>query len=73
MVDGNEFFGSDPQVSTKNLPADAIEKVQVYNKKSDETELTGIDDDAHSKTIDMILKDGKKGAIFGDVTTEIHR
>lgn len=68
LVDGKEFFGSDPLVATKNLPADAIEKVQVYNKKSDETELTGIEDGTYAKTINLILKDGKKSAIFGDVT-----
>jgi len=71
LVDGKEFFGSDPQVATKNLPADAVEKVQVYNKKSDETELTGIEDGTYSKTINMILKDDKKSAIFGDVTAGI--
>ncbi len=71
LVDGKEFFGTDPQVATKNLPADAIEKVQVFNKKSDETELTGIDDGTYSKTINMILKDGKKSAIFGDITAGI--
>jgi outer membrane beta-barrel protein/carboxypeptidase-like protein len=71
LVDGKEFFGSDPLVATKNLPADAIEKVQVYNKKSDETELTGIEDGTYSKTINMILKDGKKSAIFGDLKAGI--
>ncbi len=71
LVDGKEFFGSDPQVATKNLPADAIDKVQVYNKKSDETELTGIDDGTYSKTINMVLKDGKKSAVFGDLTAGI--
>ena len=71
LVDGKEFFSSDPLVATKNLPADAIEKVQVYNKKSDETELTGIEDGTYSKTINMILKDGKKSAIFGDVSAGI--
>lgn len=68
LVDGKEFFSSDPKVATKNLPADAIDKVQVYNKKSDETELTGIEDGSYSKTINMILKDGKKSAFFGDIT-----
>lgn len=71
LVDGKEFFGSDPQVATKNLPADAVERVQVYNKKSDEAELTGIDDGSYAKTINLILKDGKKSAIFGDVTAGI--
>ncbi len=68
MVDGKEFFSSDLTVATKNLPADAIDKVQVYDKKSDETELSGIDDGSYSKTINLILKEGKKSAYFGDVT-----
>lgn len=71
LVDGKEFFGSDPQVATKNLPADAIDKVQVYNKKSDESEMTGIEDGNYDKTINLILKDGKKSAIFGDVIAGI--
>ena len=67
LVDGKEFFGSDPNIATKNLPSDAIEKVQVFNKKSEETELTGIDDGSYQKTINLILKDGKKNAYFGDL------
>lgn len=69
LVDGKEFFSSDLTVATKNLPADAIDKIQVYNKKSDETELSGIEDGSYSKTINLILKEGKKSAFFGDVTT----
>jgi hypothetical protein len=68
MVDGKEFFSNDPTVATKNLPANAIDRVQVYNKKSDETELSGIDDGSYSKTINLVLKEGKKSAYFGDVT-----
>ena len=67
LVDGKEFFGSDPKVATKNLPADAVDKVQVYNKKSDESELTGIDDGSRKKTINLLLKDDKKSAWLGDV------
>lgn len=68
LVDGKEFFGSDPLVAVKNLPADAIDKVQVYNKKPEETEITGIDDGTYSRTINLILKDGKKSAVFGDIS-----
>lgn len=68
LVDGKEFFSSDPTVATKNLPANSIDKVQVYNKKSDESELTGIEDGSYSKTINMILKEGQKSAYFGDMT-----
>lgn len=67
LVDGKEFFGDDPKVATKNLPADAIDKVQVFNKKSDASEFTGIDDGDRARTINLMLKDGKKVGHFGDV------
>jgi hypothetical protein len=65
LVDGKEFFSNDPTVATKNLPADAIDKVQVYDKSSDEAEFTGIEDGARSKTINLMLKDGKKSMWLG--------
>lgn len=68
MVDGKEFFGNDPKVATKNVPADAIKKVQVYDKKSDEAEFTGINDGERDKTVNLVLKDDKKNGTFGDVT-----
>jgi len=43
LVDGKEFFGNDPKIATKNLPADAVDKVQVYDKQSDMSQLTGFD------------------------------
>lgn len=67
MVDGKEFFSSDPKVATKNLPADAVDKVQVYDKKSESSELAGIEDNSREKTINLLLKDGKKQAWLGDV------
>lgn len=68
MVDGKEFFSSDPKVATKNLPADAINKVQVYDKKSESAELAGIEDNSREKTINLLLKDGRKQAWLGDVS-----
>lgn len=68
LVDGKEFFGNDPKVASKNLPADAIDKVQLYDKKSDESEFTGIDDGSRDKTINLQLKDDKKNSFFGDIT-----
>ncbi len=67
LVDGREFFGNDPKVATKNVPADAVKKVQVYDKKSDESEFTGVSDGSHDKTVNLVLKDDKKKAVFGDV------
>lgn len=68
FVDGKEFFGSDPKIATRNLPADAISKVQVFDKKSDAAEFTGIDDGTREKSINLKLKDDKKNGYFGDVT-----
>jgi hypothetical protein len=67
LVDGKEFFSSDPKVATKNLPAESVDKVQVYNDKSDESEMLGIDDSDYQKTINLKLKDGMKNMIFGHV------
>ncbi|MEQ9165432.1 MAG: TonB-dependent receptor [Fulvivirga sp.] len=67
FVDGKEFFGDDPKIATKNLPADAINKVQVFDKMSDMAEFTGVDDGERSKTINLDLKDDKKNGVFGKV------
>ncbi|MBS1605858.1 MAG: carboxypeptidase regulatory-like domain-containing protein, partial [Bacteroidetes bacterium] len=65
LVDGEEFFGDDPTLVTQNLRADMVDKVQVYDKKSDQASFTGIDDGQRDKTINLKLKDGKKAGYFG--------
>jgi Outer membrane protein beta-barrel family/CarboxypepD_reg-like domain len=64
-VDGREFFGRDPKLATRNLPADAIDKVQVFDRKSDQTTFTGIDDGQKEKTINLELKEEKRNGAFG--------
>jgi len=64
-VDGKEFFTNDPTIATKNLPADAIEKLQVFDESSDMAAFTGIDDGERKKTINLVLKEGKKAGYFG--------
>ena len=68
LVDGKEFFGNDLKIATKNLPADAVDKVAVYDKKSDMAEFTGIEDGRDEKTINLELKDGKKNGYFGNAS-----
>ena len=65
MVDGKEFFGSDPKIATQNLDAEAVSKVEVFDKKSDVEEFTGIDDGVRSRTINLELKEGYKKGGFG--------
>ena len=67
LVDGKEFFGNDPKTATKNLPADAVDKVQVYDKQSDQAQLTGFEDGSYEKTINLKLKKDKKNGVFGKV------
>ena len=67
LVDGEEFFGDDPGMAVKNLRADAVKEVQVFNKKSEQAEFTGIDDGNTQKTINLKLKDDKKKGYFGRV------
>jgi hypothetical protein len=70
-VDGKNFFGSDPKLATKNLPADAIDKVQVFNKKSDQAAFTGIDDGQKERTINLELKEEKRNGAFGILTAGV--
>nr|WP_294870993.1 outer membrane beta-barrel family protein [uncultured Pedobacter sp.] len=67
LVDGEEFFGDDPTLVTKNLRADMVDKVQLYDKKSDQATFTGIDDGEKTKTINIKLKEDKKNGYFGKV------
>ncbi len=60
LVDGDEFFGDDPLLATKYLKANAVEEVQVYDRKSKTAELTGIDDGIKNKTINIKLKENAK-------------
>jgi outer membrane beta-barrel protein/carboxypeptidase family protein len=65
LVDGEEFFSDDPKVVTQGLQANAVTKVQVYDKKSDQAIFTGIDDGQKTKTINLELKESRKRGYFG--------
>lgn len=67
LVDGEEFFGDDPTLVTKNLRGDMVDKVQLFDKKSDQATFTGIDDGVKTKTLNIQLKEDKKTGYFGKV------
>lgn len=67
MVDGKEFFSDDPKVSMKNLPANMIEKVKAYDKKSDMARITGIDDGEEEAVLDLTVKKGMKKGWVGNL------
>jgi hypothetical protein len=64
-VDGKEFFGTDPKLATKNLTADMVESVQVFDDMSDQAKFTKIDDGSKQKAINIKLKKDKKKGYFG--------
>lgn len=66
-VDGKEFFGDDPNIALKNLPAEIIDKVQVFDKLSDQAQFTGFDDGNTQKSINIITKKGMNNGVFGKV------
>jgi hypothetical protein len=68
LVDGKEFFGNDPKLATKNLLAEAIDKVQILDRKSEQSQFTGIDDGQREKTINLKLKEDYKKGFFGNLT-----
>jgi hypothetical protein len=64
LVDGEDFFGGDPTIVTKNFNADMIAKIQFLDKKSSQTEFTGVDDGQRTKTVNLVLKDDAKKGYF---------
>lgn len=65
MVDGKEFFSTDPKVALKTLPADIIDKLQIIDEKSEQTKFSGFDDGKRSKVINIVTKPDKKKGLFG--------
>jgi uncharacterized membrane protein YgcG len=67
LVDGKPFFGDDPAAALRNLPAEVVDKIQVFDKQSEQSQFTGFDDGQTSKTINIITRSGKSGGQFGKV------
>ena len=67
LVDGKEFFNDDPQMASKNLPSNMVEKVQVVDRKSDLARLTGVDDGEEETVINLTVKKDMNNGWFGNV------
>ncbi|MBM3431645.1 MAG: TonB-dependent receptor [Bacteroidetes bacterium] len=64
-VDGKEFFGNDPKLATKNLTAEMVESVQVFDDMSEQARFTRVDDGSRTKAINIKLKKDKNKGVFG--------
>jgi hypothetical protein len=65
LVDGRPFFGNDPTLALRNLPSEVIDKVQVFDKLSDQAQLTGFDDGQSVKTMNIITRQNRRQGQFG--------
>ena len=67
LVDGKPFFGTDPDAVLKNLPADAIDKIEVFDQRSEQSKFSGFDDGNTTKTINIVTKAEYRNGSFGRV------
>ncbi|CAM3512992.1 hypothetical protein FSS13T_09030 [Flavobacterium saliperosum S13] len=71
MVEGKDFFDGDTKIATKNIPADALDKIQVLRNYNEVTNLKGLENNEENVAINIKLKEGKKNFWFGDMTAGI--
>ena len=68
MVDGKDFFDGDTKLATKNIPSNALDKIEVLRNYADVSQLSGVQNNQDRVAINIKLKEGKKNFWFGDIT-----
>jgi hypothetical protein len=71
MVEGKDFFDGDTKLGVKNIPADAIDKIQVLRNYNEVGQLKGLENNEENVAMNIKLKSGKKNFWFGDMTAGI--
>lgn len=66
-IDGKDFFGDDATSALRNIPSEVVDKIQIFDRLSDQAQLTGIDDGNSQKAINVITKNGIKNSQFGRI------
>ena len=66
-IDGRDFFGDDASAALRNLPADIVDKIQVFDRLSDQAQATGVDDGNSLRAINIVTKAGMKNGQFGRI------
>jgi hypothetical protein len=67
LVDGKPFFGNDPSSALRNLPAEVIDKIEVFDQQSEQSQFTGVDDGETTKTINIVTRTNMRNGQFGNV------
>ncbi len=66
-VDGKDFFGDDANMALRNLPAEVVDKIQLFDRLSDQAQLTGFDDGNTMKAINIVTRGGMRNGQFGRI------
>lgn len=67
LVDGKQFFGDDATLALKNLPAEIIDKIEVFDRMSEQSQFSGFDDGNTRKTVNIVTKKGRNNGQFGRI------
>lgn len=67
LVDGKIFFGDDPSIALRNLPAEVVDKIEIFDRMSDQSQFTGFNDGNTSKTINIVTRGDRQNGVFGRV------
>lgn len=65
LVDGREFFGNDANAALRNLPAEVVDQIQVFDDKTEQAKFSGVDDGETIKTINIVTRSDKRNGQFG--------
>ena len=66
-IDGRDFFGDDATAALRNMPAEIIDKIQVFDKLSDQAQFTGFDDGNTQKAVNIVTKANMRNGQFGRI------
>ncbi len=71
LINGKEFFGNDPTIATRNITVDILDKVQVIEKPTEQTLLTGVDDGEKETVINLTIKPNRMKGWMGNATAGV--
>ncbi|NJN27282.1 MAG: outer membrane beta-barrel protein [Cyclobacteriaceae bacterium] len=67
LLDGKRFFGQDPLLSLNTIPAEVVNKIEVFDQKSERAQFTGFDDGNTTKTMNVVTREEKRNGVFGKI------
>ncbi len=70
-VDGRRLFDEDPVLALRNLPAEIVERIQIFDEQSEQARFTGFDDGQTTKTINVVTRRGMRDGVTGKVSAGI--